>query len=142
MTPSEAVNAIVDAWEAGWDESNARTYFLWDALPNPEPVHNRAWCRLTVQHTATVQATLNSSTSGAKRWDREGMVTVQIFAPVSGGSPQLAALALAELAREILEGRSLPGNLVLFAAQITEVGTDSVWWQVNVNVQFLYQETR
>ena len=99
---------------------------------------NRPWARHTVQWLDGGQATLG--VKGGRRFERAGLVTVQLFAP-AGKRGLTEAGALAKAARDAYEGEAL-GGVRLSDVKRVDVGLDGPWYQVNVVAAFEYDEVR
>lgn len=146
MTEAEATQAILEQWEDGWDplhpedpsdpEHVPYTYtneaFTSDALGDLG-----AWARVTVRHSTANQASMGSAPN--RKFDRRGVVIVQLFAPIDAGTLLLAELA--DDVRTALEGyRS--GELLLHEGATSDIPDDGAWAQKSVTIQFRYTDTR
>lgn len=146
MTEREAIEAIYEQFESGWEALHPASptdpayvpfcfrneAFLTDALGALG-----AWARLVVNHTTGEQASMGSV--GARKFERYGNVMVQLFAPVGSGVGTLADLA--EDARTVLEGIRL-GALALHAGRTQEAPDDGAWAMSVVVFEFRYTRTR
>ena len=103
------------------------------------PPTNDEFVRLSVRHTVSTQESLGGV--GTRKYDRQGLVIVQIFAPLNKG-PKAADL-LAEQARAVFEGTRIPAlDLRFNNTQIQEIGPLDGWYQVNVQTEFAYSEVK
>lgn len=111
------------------------------ALPNEEfdtPV-GQTWVRFSILNTASVQRSLGGI--GRRKFDRNASVFVQIFVPQNGA--QKEGDLLAEAVRSIFEGISLVGNDIRFQSTIVrEIGQEDAWYQLSVECEFEYTETK
>lgn len=139
----EIAQLFLDAWNAATLSSGLRVLF--DDRPENVPTaastdgNPPAWARLTIRHTSGSQATL-AGADGRSRWRRNGVVTVQIFAPFGTGlsiSDKLAMIALAAF-----EGQATASGVWFRNARLQEIGSDGPWFQVNVSAEFEYDEVR
>lgn len=141
MTEREAIQAIKTQWIEEWltlhpDDPNDPDYcpFTFD---NEIFETATRWARLSVRHTVSRQATMGSAPS--RRFEREGVVMVQLFGNIDAGRGDLADLA-ADV-REVLEGQRL-GDVVLHAGSTDEQPTDGVWAMSAISIPFRYTENR
>lgn len=105
------------------------------------PKSNEPWARIVVRHTADPRHTL--APAGLRRFQRAGLVTVSIFAPFTKGGGFTLAEQLAIIARDAYEGRGTPSGIWFRNARIVEVGREpGGWFQMNVLVEFRYEERR
>lgn len=104
-----------------------------------DPPDDQAWMRFTVRHTVMGQETLGGE--GNRKFRRLGIAVTQIFTPIDQGVSE--ADTLAQLVKNVFEGVRLTGTTVRFLdVQIIEVGPENKWYQVNVEANFEYDETR
>ncbi|MEO1208386.1 MAG: hypothetical protein AAFX78_02490 [Cyanobacteria bacterium J06638_20] len=99
------------------------------------------WARVTINNTLASQGTLGPPT--ARRFERQGVATVQIF--TKGGSATDRADELAMIAQGAFEGVTLTISSVTFLdVVVNEIGEDDegTWYQVNVVANFRYFETK
>jgi hypothetical protein len=102
------------------------------------PPAGSPWARIVVRHTDSRQSTL--APVGQGRATRYGLVTVQVFAPLSNGDGLSLAENLAIIARAAYERRSTASGIWFRNPTIREVGPDGSWYQTNLVVQFEYDE--
>lgn len=141
MTERESYEAILTQFESVWDVLHPPVSSDPDYAPyaydNEIFESVERWVRLSVRHTVSRQTTMGSAPN--RRFEREGVVFVQVFA-----LPNVGRGALADLAADVrtaLEGQRLSG-LVLHAGSTQEVSTDGVWAMLVVSIPFRYSETR
>ncbi len=102
-----------------------------------DPPVDTPWVRLSMRHFVARQESLGDV--GARKFNRQGSVFVQVFVPQDGGL--LDADTIAQEAREIFEGKTLSG-IRLFTAEIREVGLTDGYHLILVEIRFEYTETR
>ena len=96
---------------------------------------DKAWARIIVRHTSGGQRTLGEDK--CRRFERRGLVSVQLFAPVAQRGLTLAH-RLGKVASDAFEGKEADG--VWFRdVVLREVGPDAHWYQVNVTAEFVYE---
>lgn len=131
----EMLTLFKDAWEA--DVTTAAAPIVWTDAPDdnnvPNPETNDIWCRATVIHTVG-----RNSAIGNKLFDREGVVTIQIFTRYGAG---LANNDLAcKVALDAFQGKSTSGGVWFRNVTLNEIGHDGDWFQSNVLANFEYTE--
>lgn len=96
---------------------------------------NTPWVRFNVIHGDGFQASMGSPS--ANRFERNGIITVQIFTPQ--GDNGVSAINLADKILKIYEGVENNG-ILYYDATVKEVGNDGRgWYQVNVLTSFRYE---
>lgn len=149
MNHTEASDAILAAFAAYWSANapaqngGVEPEVRWPGVDEGElPDGSVAWCRVTLRHFPAGQRTLGPI--GARRFARNGVVTVQVFAPLLAGRGDTQAQALAIIARDAFEGKTAgAGEGVWFrATQVREVGPDRAWFQMNATADFEYDEIK
>jgi hypothetical protein len=99
----------------------------------------QTWARFSIVNVTSVQRSLGDV--GRRKYDRGASVFVQIFSPKN--TAQKPADLLAEEVREVFEGIHLVGNDIRFRnTTIREIGVDEGWYQLSVECEFEYTETR
>ena len=95
-----------------------------------------AWVRFNILHTDGFQASMGSL--GNNRFERRGIITVQIFTPQ--GDNTVTATNLADEILKLYEGVENNG-IIYFDAYAKEVGNDGRgWYQINILTNFKYEE--
>ncbi len=115
---------------------------IWDAKEEKgDKVRpDRPWARVSVQHNVSPQRTFGEP--GNRRFERLGIVIVQVFTPMSIEQSVTLAEDLGIIARDAFEGRTTPGGVWFRNARLQEVGPDDPWWQLNVSAEFTYDELK
>jgi hypothetical protein len=102
------------------------------------PPADAPWARVTVRHTSSPRQTL--AKRGEGRVTRLGLVFIQIFAPIANGQGLLLAQQLAIIARNAYERKGTASGIWFRRARVQEVGADGTWEQINVSLDFQYDE--
>lgn len=111
----------------------------WQGVDSGEPPPADApWARVTVRHSNSPRQTL--AKRGERRVTRLGVVIVQVFTPVSDGKGLLLAQQLAIIARKAYDGKGTDSGIWFRNARVREVGADGTWEQINVALDFQYDE--
>ena len=135
-TLNESRTAVYEAFIAAWTPTGHELTFDNEAFSPPVDV---PWARLSVRQLASTQETLGRV--GNRRFSRLAAAFAQIFVPIDEGTS--IADNLATIARNAFEGTSLTGTTVRFQDVIVrEIGPEGRWYNVTVEAQFEYDETR
>jgi hypothetical protein len=106
----------------------------------PVPPAEKAWCRVTLQHTTGGQVSFGAP--GGRRFERRGLMMVQLFVPTVHGRGLSDIEQLATVARNAWEGLSSPNGVWFRNIRVEDVGEDGPWWNTNVMGNFIYDEIR
>lgn len=133
-----AVDDILTVFKTAWDTTGYVALYenIGGTLPsgNSDP-----WARLTVRHNAGNLVSLTGGLS-TQRYVREGTLFVQIFVP--SGESLSEAYSLAELVSTAYEGETTPNGVWFKNVRVNEVGPDGHWFQVNLLIDFTYDEIK
>jgi hypothetical protein len=136
-TITEARDQILALFKAAWDTTGYTA--IYDDRPGSTPDTTDPWARATVRHNTGRQATLADAT-GARRYDRLGLATFQVFTPVGDGVK--LADELSQLLVDAYEGKSTAGGIWFFNVRANEIGVADGWRQTNVIAEFRYQQQK
>jgi len=106
-----------------------------DPAPPAEP-----FARYFLKHVAGKQTTFGPT--GQRRFNRPGLITVQVFAPLSKGQGLSLAEKLGIIARDSYEGRGTASGIWFRNARIQEIGPSKAHYQFNMIVEFRYDDMR
>lgn len=141
MTQAQARDEILTffkvAWEADAESVNVPIYY-WD-VKKDGPTQGSPFARITVRHLNGVQATLADQV-GNRKFERNGVITVQVFTPFGGGLVKNDALA--KVASDAFEGKATQNQIWFRDVTINEIGQDEAWFQTNVTANFTYDEQK
>lgn len=127
----------------------------WDAQPPPIPLvlyddreldlpPDDHYARVTVQHNAFRQRTLGGKPllgGGGRRFERAGIITIQLFTLNDDGLT--TSDALVDLLLDAFEGEDTSSDAVEFInVRANEVGHDGAWHQTNVLAEFRYDRVK
>lgn len=144
-TYSEAVDAILEVFKTAWD-ANAPNPTLVDyqnvsvannvKLP---PDAELSWARVTLEHLDGGQGSLSGGL-GTQRYDRDGNLTIQIFTPAGTGLSE--GHSLAKIVTDAYDGIATSNGVWFRNARVNEIGPDGDWYQINVIIDFNYDEIK
>ncbi len=142
-----ARDEILGLFKAAWD---ANTPVLNGSVVVPvqwpggavyePPDATKPFARIKIQEGPSPQRTFGRP--GQRRFTRPGLVTVQVFAPVSVGGGLSLGSNLATIARNAYEGIGTASGLFFRNCRIQEIGNSGAWEQINVTAEFEYDEVR
>jgi len=131
MTIQQARDEISALFHAAWSPRAV----IWDGLVGKPPSGRTPWARFTMRHFEGGSASISS-----KHFRREGTIFIQLFVPVGDG---LSAMdPLTKIAMDAYEGQSTAGGAWFRDVRCREIGPDGDWYQVNVLVDFEYDEIK
>lgn len=134
MTFLQARDAMFGIFRAAWGNAGPVAYPL---LPFTTPSARQAYAKLTLRHSNGRQGSLGGEL-GQRRFDRSGILRIQIFAPVGDG--MVSAYQLAQIIANAFEDAKLA---VWFRnTRILEMGASGASEQVDVLTDFFYEEVR
>ena len=103
-----------------------------------EPPRNEPWARVTLRFLDGRQASIGGV--GIRRFNRTGIMSVQIFVPI--GSAMKSQADLAQVIVDGFEGKRITGtSICITAVTPRSIGPDpeGPWYQTNVDVEFTYE---
>ena len=142
VTEAEAVEAIQEWWESGWES-------LHPSDPN-DPQHIpyayeaedfgavAAFATVTIVNTVRQQTT--SGPVGSRRFEQRGYIAVQLF--TGKGEGVFDIVSLADDVRAVFEGKALvvgDQEIALFEGASGGTTTDARWSMKLVTIPFWYQ---
>ena len=137
-TYDTANDEILAFFKTAWDTTGLLA--LYENVAGTKPPTQAAWARVTVRHGPGGQTALTGSL-GTNRFDRTGLVTVQIFIPNGQGLSQ--GYSLGKVVTDAFEGKST-ASAVWFrnVTPPNEIGASGEWFQLNVTIGFEYDEIK
>lgn len=132
-----AKDEILGVFKTAWDTTGHIA--LYENVAGAVPPTVAPWARVSLRHLSGRQASLAGG-SGKRRYDRDGLITVQIFVP--SGEGLLEAYNLAKIVADAFEGAATASQVWFRDVRINEVGPDGSWFQVNVVAGFTYDEIK
>lgn len=132
-TLAAARESIYQQFVTDWAATSA---FTFDNEAFTPPVSD-PWVRLVVRHAASQQASLGGV--GNRKFDREGLVLIQVFGRLDRGTKEVDDLA--EKALAIYEGKTID-QIWFTSVVINEIGPLEGWYQINLDAQFTWTEKK
>lgn len=143
-TASDEMYALFfEAWKAGAAEFNdgevpvVKWPYKFDGKGNPV---DSVWARVSRQTVREGQAALVNGENGGRVYTSDGLLFVQIFAPLNDAKAGWRLLKLAMLARDSFRGQSTPGGVWFRNMRIQELPADAKSYQIKVVTEYQYDE--
>jgi len=136
----EMYAVLNDAWRAGSGEFNDGHVppIRWPyKFEDKKQAVTEVWARVSRQTVREGQATLRD---GVKRFTSDGLLFVQIFAPLNDAKAGWRLQRLAMLARNSFRGVSTPGGVWFRNTRIQELPSDAKAYQIKVVTEYQYDE--
>lgn len=131
MTAEEARDYILGVFKTFWDDTDYSA--VYSDVPGGPPEDAEPWARATIQHVTGAQASLTGGL-GTTKYRANGLVIVQVFAPVGDGRRELY-----ELAEGVVNAYRAARLPVWFRnVRMNEIGKDGQFEQINVIGEFEY----
>lgn len=137
FTVEEAVDTIFGHFKEQWEQQSNAPVILYDDFGQELPGTDTPWVRIQLRHNTGGQETLGPPEQ--QKFEREGVITVQVFTPLGDG--RLKSDRLSQNALRAFEGKVAKKGTdeVWFRrVRMTEVGRSDAWYQVNVTAEFEY----
>lgn len=112
----------------------------WDGLAKGTPPMNTTHARFFSRLFDGQQGSLGGI--GNRRWRRFGVITVQVFVPLTLPAPLLLSGKLATIARDAYEGVGTDSGIWFRRVSLKQVGPDGGLYQTNVTAGFEYDEVK
>lgn len=142
MTEAQAVEAMLEHWENGWEglhpEDPDDPDHVKVVYDNEAAVGVPLWARVTIIETLRQQTT--SGPKGTRRFEVRGRIAVQLFAEVDQGSGPITALS--DDVRTVLQGQTIAvgsEEIALFETVGAAITTDARWAMRLIATTYLYQ---
>ncbi len=145
-TREQAVDEMLSLFKAAWDARPESQLIpvLWpnvrgdvDTTRQLPTDAAQSWCRVTVQTVRSEQRSI-SMTDGLRRYETEGLLTVEIYVPTSSGSG--LAYRLVQVALNAFRGSETAHGVTFRNARPREIGNDGNWFRVDALVEFSFDE--
>lgn len=132
----EAENVVLSQWITEWGTTTPFA-FTEERQPSTVSRGETDWALVQVVDVEREQQTLNKD--GIRRFLSEAVVSITIYTPSGKGTAR--ALALAQQAREVFEGKRI-GVLSFLPAQVERLGSIPPEYLVLVTCPFDYTEVK
>lgn len=131
------------AWIANNESQNIPLFFddAHKAVPGTADSNEAPlpWARVTLRHGNFFQGSLSGSI-GQRRFERNGILVIQIFTPLNDGLTTADKLSI--IALNSLEGKNTTNGVWFRNVRVNEIGPDGNWFQTNIIAEFIYDEIK
>lgn len=135
-TFDQATDEILAVFKTAWDATGHIA--VYENVEGAKPTAQDPWARPTINH-GTGNETLGGA-GGVKRYDRTGILTIQVFIPNGQGlSP---GNALGKILADAFEGVATPSQVWFRNFRFLNIGPAGEWFQFNAVVDFAYDEVK
>lgn len=140
-TFATAYDEILALFKAAWDTTahSANVDYENVAFTIPAADGTNAWARPRVRHASGGDGSLAGGL-GTKSYDRTGVLLVQVF--TSAGAGLVEGHALAKIVADAFDGVRTASGVWFRNVRLAEVGPDGEWFQLNISVDFAYDEVK
>lgn len=137
MKFSEGTDTILKVFSDLWRNLELEAVYD-DVGGEPAFAEDASWARVRLQHTGGGQNSLSGADS-TRVWIRNGILTIQVFAPRGDGG-----LRCQELSQLVVDTYQAAKTAVIFRnVRMVEVpDTKGLWKQSNVIAEFEYTDVR
>lgn len=111
----------------------------WQGKDSHEPPASQEKYVFSSVSTANEGQTSLSNARGEMRWNSEGTLMVQCYAPLNKGSID-AAMSMALALKRHFRKLSTPGGVWFRNASAKEIGMSAAWFQANFTATFTFDE--
>jgi hypothetical protein len=127
----EARDKIIKPFYDIWQPTGL--FVAWDDLQEETPIDNM-WSRVTLNHFDGYQDSL-SNAYGKLKWRRTGLISIQLFNPISNGRQDLYSMS-----QSIVDNYQRVRNTCIWFRnpRMIEAAVNGYYYQINVNVDFQY----
>ena len=136
-TFDQANGEILTIFKDAWDPTGHLA--LYENVQGDRPTAQSPYARISVRHGPPGPTSLTGSL-GTHRFERTGLLTVQIFIP--NGQGLSLGYVLGKIVADAFEGVASPLQVWFRNIRVNEVGPSDEWFQFNVLVDFTYDEIK
>ena len=136
LTHKEAVDDITLIFKTVWDTTGHEVFY--ESVRNQREDDNSSWASFSIRHASSTQRTLGGQ--GNRIFTRTGFVIVSIFFQVGKGLSE--GYALAKVVTDVYEGICSPNGVQFRDIRLQEIGRDGQFFQINVLIDFEYDEIK
>lgn len=109
----------------------------WEDVPANEMDGETTWAKIFIQHSKGNISALGG-VNLLRKFQRDGVILVQVFAPVGQG--KLQAMEVAQLVSNAYEDEK--GDVLYRNVTVQEIGAEGSFWQALVRIEFEYDDVR
>lgn len=139
LTLAQARDDILTVFKTAWDTTSYPA--MYDDVDGDDiPTDTSSpWARITVKHDKGQQTALCGA-DGSKRFTRTGVIIIQIFTP--SGEGLSSSDTSVKIIQDAFEGKKSTNGVWFRDVDYKEIGPSGDYYQVNVIIQFEYDEIK
>lgn len=141
LTRRQAITEILTLFKTAWEATESGDLVKYDNVANDNvpPTTQVSWARVKTRHTTAQQASL-SGALGTRRFERHGILTIQIFEPTGKGLS--GATDLPKIIQDAYEGEETANGVWFRDVVLNEIGPDGDFFQTNIVASFEYDQIK
>jgi hypothetical protein len=141
ITNTQARDGMIGHVRTAWlaDVASVAIPMQYPDVPGFVKPASGPWSRLMIQHVDGGKTSLGNA-NGQARYDRSGLLTVELFTKPNDGL--LNADSLVKILTDALEGGKTTNGVNFLNVRFSELGKFETWEQTNVMAEFLYTEVK
>ena len=141
LTRKEAIDEILGLFKTAWDTTGHGTRVKYDNVGKKSmpPAGQDPWARVVLRHTSASQVSLSGAV-GTRRFQRNGILTIQVFEPPGKGLS--GATDLPKIIQDAFEGVETASGVWFRDVTVNEIGPDGDFFQTNIVAFFEYDEVK
>lgn len=113
----------------------------WQNVQKPDPPDNdKYWFRTSQQTVISQQSTLSNDVQGGRRFTTNGLLFIQVFAPMSDPESPNTGGKIAAMLRDAFRAQNISANIWYRNAQVKELNPADSSFRFNVVTAFEYDE--
>lgn len=142
MSPTEAIQEMIDRFLSAWDASSYPVVYsdIGNGDSTGIPTGNVEWARVTILHADGAKTSLTNPSTMKSRYIDVGVITIQVFAPQGKGRSMCY-----ELLRPVQLAFSAQDNTACVSysnQRLKEANSSGGFAQVNFIADFQYEDVR
>jgi len=141
-TRRAAIDEILGLFRAAWlgaGQTDDRVKYDNVGKSSLPPSGLTPWARVILRHTTAGQGSL-SGPQGTRMFERQGILTIQIFVPPGKGLAE--AVDLPKIIQDAYEGEETANGAWFRDVVVNEIGPDGDFYRTNVIALFEYDEIK
>lgn len=135
-TLTEARTLMLDNFLTKWKVEHPTVPVTWQNI-SFDPPDRSSWVRVVMLHTSGGEASIGSP--GDRVFRRNGLFIAQVFTPSNEGAAD--GYEFAQTILNIVDGVTI-GGIWFRNGTVNEIGASDAFYQINVTVEFTYDEVK
>ena len=136
LTYEAANDDMLAIMKAAWDATGYNLHY--ESVKQQRDTDNDPWAAVSIRHALGQQSSLGGI--GSRRFTRNGTIFVQIFTLI--GKSLQEAYQLAKIVGDAYEGQASANGVWFRDIRVNEIGRDGTFYQMNVLIDFQYDEIK